>query len=328
MVNKIRHHYVPVGLSKNFCLEEKRLYLYDLLNKQITPSAPKDAFLMKKLHSIVSDTGEVDHNLIEDEFMKIESIGIKAIRESIRSMELDDNAKDLIGAFIALQFLRTPVSRQGIEKMLKKQLAATAKVLDIQGIFGEVPESLRPFGNTMSDLIDNDAVNFQITLPQVTMQGLVALPKIHELLIQMNWSILESSNDNYFLLSDHPVSILDPDLNSHGMGIGFIGKNIEITMPIGLNHCVLLSWKVIPDYLSAHKQQVMNINSRSSIFGERFFSYPIKSKKMMNFLIKYKNCNFESVVDNIANIEGQLILGQNTIIGDRRLYENIRPIFK
>ena len=77
MVNKIRHHYVPVGLSKNFCLEDKRLYLYDLLNKQITPSAPKDAFLKKKLHSIVGDTGKVDHNLIEDEFMQIESIGIK-----------------------------------------------------------------------------------------------------------------------------------------------------------------------------------------------------------------------------------------------------------
>ena len=292
------------------------------------PSAPKDAFLKKKLHSVVGDTGDIDHNFIEDEFMQIESIGMKSIKNLIQDKQIDNDTKDLIGAFIALQYLRTPVSRLGIEKMLKKQLAATAKVLDMQGAFGETPESLKPFGNTMSELIDNGAVNFQITLPQVTMQGLVALPEIHALLIQMNWCILESSNDNYFILSDHPVSILDPDLNSHGMGIGFIGKNIEIAMPIGLSHCVLLSWKDIPVYLSANKQQVMNINSRSSIFGERFFSYPIKSKKIMNFLIRYKNCNFGSVVDNIPNIGGQLTLGQNTITGKRWLYENIPPIFK
>lgn len=327
MADKIRHHYVPVGLSKNFCAEEKRLYLYDLLEQKIMPSSPKDAFLRKKLHSVVGDSGEVDHNLIEDEFMQIESIGLKAIKETIQGKGLDNNAKDLIGAFIALQYLRTPVSRSGIEKMLKKQLAATAKVLDMQGIFGEVPQALKPFGNTMSELIDSEAVNFQITLPQVTMQGLVALPKIHELLIQMNWCLLEASEDNYFLLSDHPVSILDPDIKKHGLGIGFVGKNIEVVMPIGLHHCVLLSWKDIPNNLNANKRQVMNINQRSAIFGERFFSFPIKSKKVMNFISRYKECNFGSVVENIPNLEGQLTVGQNSIVGNARLYEGIQPIF-
>lgn len=290
-------------------------------------SSPKDAFLKKKLHSIVGDSGEVDHNLIEDEFMQIESIGLKAIKETIQGKGLDDNAKDLIGAFIALQYLRTPVSRSGIEKMLKKQLAATAKVLDMQGIFGEVPLALKPFGKTMSELIDSEAVNFQITLPQVTMQGLVALPKIHELLIQMNWCLLEASEDNYFLLSDHPVSILDPDLKKHGLGIGFVGKNIEVVIPIGLHHCVLLSWKNIPNNLNVNKRQVMNINKRSAVFGERFFSYPIESKKVMNFISRYKECNFGSVVENIPDLEGQLTVGQNSIVGNRRLYEEIQPIF-
>lgn len=327
MADKIRHHYVPVGLSKNFCIEEKRLYLYDLLEQKIMPSAPKDAFLKKKLHSVVDDSGAVDHNLIEDEFMKIESIGLKALKEVIQGRELDDDAKDLIGAFIALQYLRTPVSRSGIEEMLKKQLAATAKVLDMQGIFGDVPQSLKPFGNTMSELIDNEAVNFQITLPQVTMQGLVALPKIHELLFRMNWCLLQARDDSYFLLSDHPVSILDPDISKHGLGIGFIGKNIEVVLPIGIHHCILLSWKDVPDNLKASRQQVININRRTAVFGERFFSYPIKSKKIMNFISRYKECNFGSVVENLPRSDGQLTLGQNNIVGNKRLYEEIRPLF-
>lgn len=94
MQNKIRHHYVPVGLSKNFCLEEKRLYLYDVQEATIVPSTPKDVFLQKNLHSVVTDDGSVDHNMVEDEFMHLEGNGLKATNEILAGGEFTYERKD------------------------------------------------------------------------------------------------------------------------------------------------------------------------------------------------------------------------------------------
>ncbi|MCB9973112.1 MAG: DUF4238 domain-containing protein [Rhodospirillales bacterium] len=77
---KTRHHYVPSGLSKNFCVEEKRFYYYDIEQNTINPSSPKDAFRIKKFHSIVKDDGTEDHNLVEDIFMEHEGKACAYIR--------------------------------------------------------------------------------------------------------------------------------------------------------------------------------------------------------------------------------------------------------
>lgn len=330
MQNKIRHHYVPVGLSKNFCLEEKRLYLYDVQESKIVPSTPKDVFLQRNLHSVITNDGTVDHNMIEDEFMQLEGNGLKAINEILAGGDFTDERKDWAAVLLALQQLRTPVYRKSIEAVIKGQLSAVAKVLDARGDFGEVPEALKPYGSSMSELLESGTVIPKITMPQVTMQGLTALPVVHGLLMRMNWCLLESSKDNYFILSDHPCAILDPDLRYHEMGLGFVQKNIEITMPIGKNHCLLASWKKIPERVKLSKRQVLNINRRSAVFGERFFVYPLQTRKLLNFLLPYKDCNFESRFLHIPGANGeQAVVAQNCVgeTGNFRLYEAIKPLF-
>ena len=328
--NKIRHHYVPVGLSKNFCLEEKRLYLYDTQESTIIPSTPKDAFLQKNLHSIVTNDGSFDHNMMEDEFMVFESNGLKAINEILSGHELTYERKDYLAAFMALQQLRTPVYRKNIEAIIKEQLIAETKILDAQGAFGEIPDILKPYGSNISELLENGTIVHQITLPQVTMQGLSALPNVHALLVKMNWCLLESFGEDYFILSDHPCAILDPDLRNHGMGLGFAHNNIEVTLPISKNHCLLASWKKIPERAKLSKPQVSNINRRSAVFGERFFAYPLKTRKALNLLLPYKDCNFESRFLRIPGVDGgQAVIAQNCVggLGAIRLYEAISPLF-
>ncbi|PCI52975.1 MAG: hypothetical protein COB36_14040 [Alphaproteobacteria bacterium] len=328
MSKKIRHHYVPVGLSKFFCLETKRLYLYDLHDGTIKPSSPKDVFLKKKLHSVTKDDGSIDHNFIEDEFMQIESKGLKAVKSIIEECQIHTELKSATAKLLSLQHLRTPVFRQGIESMLKNLLEATAKVLDAQGKLGEVPDILKPFGKNMPELFDNGAISTEITLPQVTMLGLCNLEAMHDILMKMNWCLLESKTEDFFVLSDHPFSILDPIFRKCGTGIGLAGMELELTMPIGARHCLLLSRKNIPSYLQANRLQVANINRRSAVFGKRLFVYPLKTKKILNFLKPYKAANFETEVQCIPSVNGsQLIPAINTIVGNVRLYEAIKPIF-
>lgn len=327
---KKRHHYVPVGLSKNFCLEEKRLYLYDIQESKIVPSSPKDVFLQKNLHTVITDDGNVDHNLVEDEFMRFETSGLQAANEILSGGELTFERKDWLAVLIALQHLRTPVYRKNIEKIIKEELAAATKVLDARGEFGDLPEDLKPYGNSLSELLQNGTVFHEITLPQVTMRGLSALPGIHDLLLKMNWCLLESYGDNYFILSDHPCAILDPDLRRHGMGLGFVHRNIEVTMPIGKNLCLLASWKQIPKQAKISRPQVSNINRRSAVFGQRYFVHPLQTRKVLNLLLSYENCNFESSTVSLLEANGgQMVFAQNCVgkTGNARLYEAINPLF-
>jgi len=328
--NKIRHHYVPVGLSKNFCLEEKRLYLYDIQESKMLSSAPRDVFLQKNLHSIVTNDGSVDHNMVEDEFMCLEGNSLKVVNEILSGAEMTDERKDWLAVLVALQKLRTPLYRKGIEAIINEQYIAVAKVLDARGDFPQVPEALKPYGSSMSELLENGTIVPQITMPQVTMGGLCAIPVVHALLVKMNWCLLESSRDNYFILSDHPCAILDPDLRYHGMGLGLIQKNIEITMPIGKNHCLLASWKKIPQRIKLSKSQVSNINKRSAVFGERFFVHPLETKKVLNFLLPYKDCSFENRFLRVSSENGgQMVVARSCVgeTGNIRFYEAIRPLF-
>ena len=335
MNKKLRHHYVPSGLSRNFCLDGKRLYYYDLQEKKIEPSSPGDAFRRKKFHSVVKDDGSTDHNVVEDYLMEFEGHGSRNIKKLIYGEHITQEERQWIASLWGLQLLRTPIVRSGIEGLLKAQLDATSRILDAAGKFGPVPEALRKYGNSFTELLENGAIKHEIVLPQVTMQSFVALPQVSHLLDKMNWCVIESHEDNYFLLSDNPCAILDPDFERHHMGIGVGQPNVEVTLPIGKNHCLLAAWKPIPKHFEAGKKDVMNINRRSAIFGERFFAYPVESKRTMNFLLPYADATPEMVAESIPIPQSNGRAGYMTIARQnlfrnprsKRLYQAIRPLF-
>ncbi|MCB1784532.1 MAG: DUF4238 domain-containing protein [Alphaproteobacteria bacterium] len=334
MSKKLRHHYVPSGLTRNFCIEEKRVYYYDVKEKTIKPSSPGDAFRIKKLHSIVKEGGEVDHNSVEDWLMQFEGNGCATIKKLLAGNEISQDEREWLCSMWGVQLLRTPVIRAGIETFLKETVRTTAKVLDHSGHFGEMPDSLKQFGNNMSELIDNGTVDISICLPQVTMQFFVALPRVAQFLSVMNWCLLESSDDNYFIISDNPCAIVDPDFDLHGMGIGLGHPNVEVTLPIGKNHCLLASWNEIPASLKASKRHVSAINRRTALFGERFYAYPLESKKILNFLKPYADAVPEMQAESIPMPEGDragymIISRQNLFTNPqyKRIYKNLPLIF-
>lgn len=333
-IKKRRHHYVPSGLSLNFCLGSKRLYLYDTKEVIIAPTSPKDVFRIKDFHSIVKGDGSIDHNMIEDQMMKFEASGCKAIGQIIEGKELTDNRKGWIACLWALQLLRTPFIRGGVETSLKELVRATSRVLDAQGQFGDMPESLKQFGNNFSELLDNGAVDVEISLPQVTMMSLVAWPDATDLFQNMNWCLLESGDENYFLLSDNPCAIVDPDFDKHNMGVGIGNKNVEVSLPIGKNHCLIASWNKIPSRMKATSRIVKAVNQRTALFGERFFVYPVQTKKIMNFLKPYSDVmpkmDAQSIPTQEGDKSGYFTVSRQNIFDEprpRALYKALPLIF-
>ncbi len=165
----------------------------------------------------------------------------------------------------------------------------------------------------------------------ITLAGLTAWAPIARLIGSMNWCLLYSENNNYFLCADNPCAILDPDFDNDGIGgIGIGGPNVEITLPISKNHCLIASPHSIPDSMRVSPYQVKNINKRASLFGDRFFAYPIKDDKILKFLISCRKVAPKTMAESVPTENGYRTITRQNIFDSPEhasFYRNISAIF-
>jgi hypothetical protein len=79
---------------------------------------------------------------------------------------------------------------------------------------------------------------------------------------------------------------------------------------------------------------VHEINKRTALFGERFYVYPIRSKRMMKIVMTYAGGQPEAECVTIPGADGDGGRGYYTLSSIRfisarhhRLYLSLRPIF-
>lgn len=338
--DKRSHHFVPASLNTHFCLKGKTLYQYDISTGKIAKSSPRDIFVRKDLHSVLTAETTMDHNQVEALLNDIEGPGVTAVRKLLRNQFLQPSDRMDIAAFWALQYTRTPFMRRQIESFLKEVIKNTGKMIEnmshspkgmdlLQEKFDYDFSSFRdfPFG----EMIDRGDLQIDI-LPQVTMMAMQATPKIMDLIFRMNWCLLKSEKDNFFLLSDNPCSMFDQFYNLHKQSFGLGAKGLELALPIGKNHCLVAGWKKMPLRTTATIGRVKEINKRTAIFGERFFAYPTESPQIMGFLKKYANSTPVAKLDTLpppglSKNHGYMTLIRQNFFESGHLYENCQPIF-
>ena len=317
---KIRHHYVPVCLSKKFCLKDKTLFLYDLKNQKIIKSDPKNAFVENCYHTLEDEVGLKDHNKIENLLMSIEGSGSQAIRNYIKSKgEIDQKTKEELATFWALQYLRVPQRREETEEILKTNIRLTTDICEQSGLI-HLPPELKKYGNSI-----NEVSEVVITLPQVTLIGLNTLPGCAPILSNMNWCLVQFTRNSYLALSDNPCPFYS-DIKELTYGLGFATPEVEIILPLSFHYCVIASWKPIPKFIKGNKKMLLEINGRTALFAQRFIAYPEESSKLNHFFQKF----------SIGTPKGEVSVVGNCIIGRsnmpqgkdlRVLYEKCRPLF-
>jgi len=334
MNKKRRHHFIPAGLSKNFCKENNILYLYDVLEEKVAQASPRDVFVIKDFHTVVLKEGGKDHNTLEDLLMDLENEGIPSIRKFIENGSIEDDDRRRIAAIWAIQYLRTPAIRDMVDKMEKQRLKTTAIQMDKGGAFLPVPKSLQKYGNSITELLESGHIKFDI-LPQMTLQPMIHLEKIAQMIFDMNWCLIESEQNNYFSLPDNPCSFVYDNFSVQDQRMLLEDKGVETALPIGLRHCLIAGWKKMPQKVRGNEKRVKEINKRSAIFADRFIVFPLKSKKMMGFFKRFAAGKPETDVQTIPapSHEGggsYIICRQNTFKSDQMLrhYLTCKPILK
>jgi len=142
-MDKKRHHYVPKTYLKFFCDEQNkiRIYLKDDLSKSIHQSPDKAGF-HKYYYSQPLSEGGKDHKTIENLFSELEAKWPPIVKRLGRRENINDNLEDIF-AFIALQRVRVPASRDACEAMLAEMVKVTTRLLDARENYQQSQKNLR-----------------------------------------------------------------------------------------------------------------------------------------------------------------------------------------
>jgi hypothetical protein len=146
-MNKKHHHYVPKAYLKFFCNEQGkvRVYLKDDPDKLIYQSPDATGF-HKYYYSQPLSEGGKDHNTLENLFSELEAKWPPIVEQLGQRENVNSNLKDIF-AFIALQRVRVPASRDACEAMLAEIVKVKARLLDATGKLPAKPEGFEDILN-------------------------------------------------------------------------------------------------------------------------------------------------------------------------------------
>jgi Protein of unknown function (DUF4238) len=283
--DKVRHHFVPRGLIRHFTGVNDRIAIYDAVADQVFWSNPRDAFVKRDYHSTFTWDGPEDRNTLENLIMNVENFGLEALSTLVEERRFDEEIRAGVAALWSLQLVRTPPAREAAETVMKGQLRNVIRVLEKRRMLGEIPQALKRFGDTLSELVENEAVKINL-LPQISLMSLAAFDTILDVLLDMRWSIFISS-DHYLCLTDNPYAIYDPAYGYTGV-MNLLRSRTESSFPVAKSVC-LIATRYLPDgiFMESRRAVVCEINRCTAIFGQRFFGFPIIEEGMIAFFRKY-----------------------------------------
>jgi len=229
--------------------------------------------------------GPEDRNTLENHIMEVENFGVESVSTLVEERRFDGEIRARVAALWSLQLVRTPPVREAAEAVIKGQVKNALRVLDKRRIFGTVPEALRPFGETLSQLVENGTVGINL-LPQVGLLSLAAFERILDMLLSMKWAVL-ISDQHHFCLSDNPCAIYDCEYARTG-GMNLVAPGTELSFPVAKDVCVVAT-RYLADgsFIQARRAVACEINRRTAIFGQRFFGLSVIDQVMIAFFKKY-----------------------------------------
>jgi hypothetical protein len=202
-MKKQRHHYVPKAYLNPFCDEvgRVRVYLKDDPQKCIHQS-PENVGFHKYYYSQPLPEGGHDHNTLEDAFSEIEEKWPPLVYRIGQRADITDSLADLI-AFMSLQRVRVPATRNACEKAAAETVVSTLRVMDARG-------GLSPKPTGHEDVLDHIEVAID---PQRSIHGMRnMLAGIDRVFDQIGICALHNMTDTPFLTSDNPVVWFDPSV--------------------------------------------------------------------------------------------------------------------
>lgn len=282
-----KHHYVQQSYLKGFDFptkgKEPKIVMY---SKERPLSQPKiisikDAACKRDLHTIKIQDKD-DRRLIEEILSNLEDKLITNIKDVICKENITDENKVGLAMMILLMKSRVPQNLNAMHNHFKSTLETIAELN-----FKKNPMGLN--GNFK----DHFKLILHNNLPIYAMLTSVYNKMAINIICNMNFSLLKTFGDEYFLCSDAPVSYYCPNYTS-GRGVGLVHSELEIFLPLNKNYGVLCSHKALDKNKELNYDEALEYNRRTIITSEKYI-YSSFVNLFINKLIESNKSEFSGV---------------------------------
>ncbi len=269
-----RHHYVPQFLLKQFVNgSDGRLRQLDKTQGRISKCSPADACVIKDLYRL-EDAGSRD--VPEAMLSQVEGAAARVMHDILASRQEPpgQGRRDFAG-FLWLMHHRGPLGQGQAEAMGNVLLKMTMEtLLEHEDVFrAALEETDRTMNQDESETMRVEALRMfrsgeirarmNDDLPVVTLFD--NLGRGASLVEQLGWRLMIAPPDARFVLSDTPLTILEPNPTDNGRGVGLASSpQVETALPLDPTACLTLCPSYPPwTVTQATRDQVEHINLRT-----------------------------------------------------------------
>lgn len=292
------HHFLPRFYLRGFSTNhEGKICQFCLKEDNIVNTHVNNAGAEKFLYSIRTEDCERDDK-IENMFSDFESSMAPAINKArINPNALSPEEKEWIVQFVTFQYLRTPkiIERAGelSEKTVYMQLDEMANnserlknAFQKAGIKDHTIEELKDFM-----LKKQDAYRINFSRNHNLRHILKLYGTVFPILFYLNWKILESPQNHYFVTSDFPVSTILPAPSGSVIVSGAIGNPLaEIAIPLSSKFCLTANRNGSNyfKHVKVSARVVEHLNTRTIACAESFIYAKTFTKEIIDLITKCK----------------------------------------
>lgn len=243
-----RQHYVTRSYQEFFSRNSEHLWVFDREKLTYRCDAASNIAVENHFYTFIDEDGNRRFD-VEKMFSQIEGLTKPVIKKISLRETLTDQEKDILSAFAAASYLRTPDHLESINNVFGETIKKIGKMIyksedDVEKLLmsdkTELSENLT--AKKLFDFVHSEKYEVKVHKNWSLSMMLKLLPEISKLIFNMSWIVAHTKNENKaFVTSDVPVSIISGPSKSRSFeGVGFATPGAIKAFPLTSSTCLLI----------------------------------------------------------------------------------------
>lgn len=289
---KKRPHYIPQFYLEKFTditdddTPTPYVWVFERGKKTPYRRAPRNIARKKGFYDVKDFNGEII-SVVEDFLSDLEGKSSKVLNKVLNKQLITSDERKIFALFVVVMRNRVPHFRNFVNEVIKDLTKKFLELSAAQPGYLEkwVLEKEQKTGtkvdinvNELRKSILSDDFPYEISvnpgfLIRVMLDTLFDV-ELRQILSEMSWSFLFAPQNCYFVTSDNPVVVIDPENRKEGAGYKN-SSTVQLTFPLSSNMCFMATWsKNRHNYQNINPSLLREINLRTCKYSTKYVFSP------------------------------------------------------
>ena len=194
----------------------------------------------------------------------------------------------MIAQFVAAMVIRTPHVRTLVYGWADQfwKLLSSAVAARYDTLTEEMRSKIGLSQAELEALSDESAPPFQLDKNQYLKTIIDILPRLTARIATMDWTIVTVPKSEYLITCDGPVTVINPRSERPWELVGFMTKDVEVTLPLNAAAFLLLGWGgSVGRMQTANWKVARQMNVRSALNADVAIYSPRRANWLQRFFV-------------------------------------------